>query len=547
MKRALPLSLVGDEELPDAKRLRPSLFDAVPVVRDTDANAVIAAPAATPSGIPGSVIQSIRALRARFTPDTNTLNAHPRDVRITFNDDIDPVTKKQNHFYLVDGTIYPSVSAAIKHFFPEFDNKKISGEVAARALKKVEDAAKKLAEDARKAALAAGKKPEPRKWLSEAEFAAERKARDATLEARRREISSTWDDARTGGTAKHSVYEGFLQHLTDADYTNAPTGFYRAIEEMAEAGYDAFRCEWRLFDEAAQMAGTADIVFIHRVTGEIILGDWKNTKVIRYVARDAKYVRRGIHPLTADMPDSNYWHYVLQLNFYRYMMEKHYGRTVARILLFNFPPVEPFEASAKGETEDERAKRRRAWEKREAAFDRHELPMLDMAPFFALFPWRADDPRHILGPFSCPRPLVPALAVDACVSGPTTVQRPVRQAVEEPEDGSEPPLAEPLPPGVIWMGRNYTKPGYNLVDCGWKAPYNDFDPVARDLEEYEVELRQDHALLLRVKNELYGKVLVCWCDERRHALCHARLLARYANALGGGVFEIADPVSSPFC
>jgi len=40
----------------------------------------------------------------------------------------------------------------------------------------------------------------------------------------------------------------------------------------------------------------------------------------------------------AHFPDSNYWHYTLQLNLYRWLLEKHYGIVVSEMALVIMHP-----------------------------------------------------------------------------------------------------------------------------------------------------------------------------------------------------------------
>ena len=49
------------------------------------------------------------------------------------------------------------------------------------------------------------------------------------------------------------------------------------------------------------------------------LFDWKRSKQIK---KENRY-RKGKHPLN-HLDDANYWHYALQLNIYKYILEKNY-------------------------------------------------------------------------------------------------------------------------------------------------------------------------------------------------------------------------------
>ncbi len=48
----------------------------------------------------------------------------------------------------------------------------------------------------------------------------------------------------------------------------------------------------------------------------------------------------GLGPL-AHLPDCNYWHYSLQLNVYRYILERYYGLTISDMYLVILHPDQP--------------------------------------------------------------------------------------------------------------------------------------------------------------------------------------------------------------
>ena len=43
-------------------------------------------------------------------------------------------------------------------------------------------------------------------------------------------------------------------------------------------------------------------------------------------------------PCISHLPDSNYWHYCLQLNIYKYILESKYGKTVTDLYLVCMHP-----------------------------------------------------------------------------------------------------------------------------------------------------------------------------------------------------------------
>jgi hypothetical protein len=52
---------------------------------------------------------------------------------------------------------------------------------------------------------------------------------------------------------------------------------------------------------------------------------------------DNKY-QKGLGPVS-HLPDTNYWHYTIQLNLYRWILEKHYGLKISELALIVLHPT----------------------------------------------------------------------------------------------------------------------------------------------------------------------------------------------------------------
>ena len=63
------------------------------------------------------------------------------------------------------------------------------------------------------------------------------------------------------------------------------------------------------------------------------LFDWKRSKQIK----KENYYRKGKYPLN-HIDDANYWHYALQLNIYKYILEKNYSKNISSIYLVRLHP-----------------------------------------------------------------------------------------------------------------------------------------------------------------------------------------------------------------
>lgn len=103
-----------------------------------------------------------------------------------------------------------------------------------------------------------------------------------------------------------------------------------------------FRTEWVLYHRRLKLAGTIDMLYWRRnpSTGkfELVMVDWKRSKELRFVAKFPAWM---IGAAFRDLPDTNYSHYCVQLNVYRWLIEKLYGVPVVAMYLAVFHPSQP--------------------------------------------------------------------------------------------------------------------------------------------------------------------------------------------------------------
>ena len=95
-----------------------------------------------------------------------------------------------------------------------------------------------------------------------------------------------------------------------------------------------YRTEWMIFDEDLKLAGSIDMVY-ENPDGTLSIYDWKRSKEISKVNNWNKF---SLNPLICHMPDTNFWHYALQLNTYKTILERKYGKTVTKLCLVRLHP-----------------------------------------------------------------------------------------------------------------------------------------------------------------------------------------------------------------
>jgi ATP-dependent exoDNAse (exonuclease V) beta subunit len=156
------------------------------------------------------------------------------------------------------------------------------------------------------------------------------------------EIKNQWEENRvaaaTKGTQVHDWIENFYLSgcIAPSKEAEESKSFQNFMNFHNEYGWMPYRTEWRVFTEKYKVAGSIDIVFEGSGKGKVKVYDWKNSKEIKMENRYEK-----AHEPLSHLPHCNFYHYSLQLNLYKWILENHYDLKVEEMGLIivheNFP------------------------------------------------------------------------------------------------------------------------------------------------------------------------------------------------------------------
>jgi len=88
-----------------------------------------------------------------------------------------------------------------------------------------------------------------------------------------------------------------------------------------------------IYDKELKLAGSIDMIFENE-DGNLEIYDWKRCKEIK---KDNAWGKAKT-PCINHLPDTNFWHYSLQLNTYKAIIEKNYGKKVVNMCLVCLHP-----------------------------------------------------------------------------------------------------------------------------------------------------------------------------------------------------------------
>ena len=98
--------------------------------------------------------------------------------------------------------------------------------------------------------------------------------------------------------------------------------------------FKPYRTEWTIYHEELKLAGSIDMVY-ENPDGTLNIYDWKRAKDITRVNHFNKY---ALTYAISHFPDSNFWHYALQLNTYKAILEEKYGKKIKELCLVRLHP-----------------------------------------------------------------------------------------------------------------------------------------------------------------------------------------------------------------
>ena len=168
------------------------------------------------------------------------------------------------------------------------------------------------------------------------------------------DIITQWDTSRdeasSAGTKMHYDIECYYNANANANANESPHKNTQLIENTSlEYSYflkfaedykhlKPYRTEWMIWDSDVKIAGSVDMVFQDDANSDpdsILIYDWKRSKEITKTSNFNKY---ALTECINHLPDTNFWHYSLQLNVYKYILEKNYGKKVKGLYLVCLHP-----------------------------------------------------------------------------------------------------------------------------------------------------------------------------------------------------------------
>ena len=282
-------------------------------------------------------------------------NVHERDARIVFDE--------EPHLYYIDGSTegYTSVTTYVHYHFESFDadkiianmmksknwknNVKYYGKTPEQIKQEWQDNCDKAAADGTRMHFVIesfyNEKYNPDSARNKPYYASleeDEEEDEAEDEAENNRSPACLDEEEKGIFSATTI----KQPHTDAvdnnvlQFTGSTIEFEYFLNFLhAHPNLIPFRTEWTIFDEELKLAGSIDMVFYDQDTHTYHIYDWKRC---RNIQKTNGFNKWGNKECIDHLPDSNFWHYSLQLNIYKALLERKYNMVIDSLYLVCMHP-----------------------------------------------------------------------------------------------------------------------------------------------------------------------------------------------------------------
>jgi ATP-dependent exoDNAse (exonuclease V) beta subunit len=154
----------------------------------------------------------------------------------------------------------------------------------------------------------------------------------------REEIKAQW--AKNGATASgagtqlHYDIECYYNQLEVKNDSIEYQYFLNFLKDFPEL--KPYRTEWMVYYEEYKLSGSIDMIY-ENPDGTLQIYDWKRCKEIKY----ENFGKMAQTKCIQHIPDANFWHYSIQLNTYKTILEHKYGKKVTGLYLICIHPDNP--------------------------------------------------------------------------------------------------------------------------------------------------------------------------------------------------------------
>lgn len=137
------------------------------------------------------------------------------------------------------------------------------------------------------------------------------------------------------GYTHEQLYNFYMSNTTTAAHEAKPLEWHYFINFIKDTPQlKPFRTEWTVYNEDVKISGSIDMIY-ENPDGTLSIYDWKRSKEITRINSWNKF---ALPAEICHLPDANFWHYAMQLNTYKVILEAKYNKVVTDLYLVRLHP-----------------------------------------------------------------------------------------------------------------------------------------------------------------------------------------------------------------
>jgi hypothetical protein len=133
------------------------------------------------------------------------------------------------------------------------------------------------------------------------------------------------------------LYNHYMSYTSEQKLKQMTNEWQQFIKFVKDTPHlKPYRTEWYIFHGDLKLAGSIDMVYINP-DNSLSIYDWKRTGKDK-ITQIHPYNKFSIKKCICHMPDTKFWHYALQLNAYKSILEQKYNHRISELCLVQLHP-----------------------------------------------------------------------------------------------------------------------------------------------------------------------------------------------------------------
>lgn len=151
------------------------------------------------------------------------------------------------------------------------------------------------------------------------------------------EIKELWEEKKNVAAAAGStLHLDIEKYYNNVEVNNGSIEYQHFLRFVDVYKYlIPYRTEKIIYSDKYKLAGSIDMIFMNEKENNLEIYDWKR---VEEITKSSRWDKWSTDDDINYLPDTNYWHYALQVNIYKYIYNKEYSGYIGNLYLVSLHP-----------------------------------------------------------------------------------------------------------------------------------------------------------------------------------------------------------------